>query len=183
MTCRTEAVRSTGTSVDAELWGRRPPPATGPGATTIARSEPTGLADLTGSRRRIGAALHAESRPPGVDEAAVERLLLALEELASNALRHGDAPVRLAITAHDTYWLLEVSDAAPDRPPTPAIGRDAAQGGLGLHLVARVTDAHGWIDDGGRKTTWARIAYTSGEAAPEQVGSVDRPMSTRRDRS
>jgi anti-sigma regulatory factor (Ser/Thr protein kinase) len=105
----------------------------------------------------MAAALHAESRPADADEGAVERLLLTLEELASHALRHGDAPVRLAITAYDTYWLLEVSDAAPNRPPTPAVGRDEAQGGLGLYLVARVTGARGWIDDGRRKTTWARI--------------------------
>jgi anti-sigma regulatory factor (Ser/Thr protein kinase) len=159
----------------AELWGRRPPPAAGPGATIVARFEPTSLADLTHCRQRMAAALHGESRPRGADEGAVERLLLTLEELVSNALRHGDAPVRLAITAYGTYWLLEVSDAAPHRPPTPAVGRDAARGGLGLYLVARVTGAHGWIDNGRRKTTWARIDYTRAEAPPEEQDGVPRP--------
>lgn len=165
--------------MDQELWGRRPTPAAGPDATTIAQFAPTSLADLTRCRRRLTAALHGESRPPNADEGAVERLLLTLEELASNALRHGDAPVRLAITAYDTYWLLEVSDAAPHRPPTPAVGRDAARGGLGLYLVARVTGAHGWIDDGRRKTTWARIDYTRAEVPPgngtPRPGSGPRP--------
>jgi anti-sigma regulatory factor (Ser/Thr protein kinase) len=163
--------------VDEELWGRRPPPAAGPDATTIARFEPNSLADLTRCRRRLTAALHAESRPPDADEGAVERLLLTLEELASNALRHGDAPVRLAITAYDMYWLLEVSDAAPHRPPAPAVGRDAAQGGLGLYLVSRVAGAHGWIDDGHRKTTWARIDYTRAEVSPEEQSVIPRPRS------
>src|SRR3954447_925276 len=32
----------------------------------------------------------------------------------------------------------------PTPPPTPAQGRDAAQGGLGLPLVAGIGAAHGW---------------------------------------
>ena len=38
--------------------------------------------------------------------------------------------------------------------PAPAVDRDPAQGGLGLHLVARLSVAHGWyVDDG----TQARV--------------------------
>jgi hypothetical protein len=70
------------------------------------------------------------------------------------------------VTGNATSWLLEVSDAAADRPPSPAIGRDPAQGGLGLHLVARLCDAHGWTSDGHRKTVWARIDHTSAGTRP-----------------
>ncbi len=65
------------------------------------------------------------------------------------------------MSSNDTSWLLEVSDAAADRPPSPAIGRDPGQGGLGLHMVAQLCDAHGWDTDGHRKVVWARIDYTS----------------------
>lgn len=170
---RQRVQQSKGSSVEEELWRRCLPPAASPDATTLARFAPTSLAHLTRCRRRLTAALRGASRPPDADEGAVERLLLTLEELASNAVRHGEAPVRLAITGYDTYWLVEVSDAAPDRPPTPAVGRDAAQGGLGLYLVARVTGAHGWIDDGRRKTTWARVDYTRAEVPPEN--GIPRP--------
>ncbi|MGR7023290.1 ATP-binding protein [Geodermatophilus sp. URMC 62] len=127
----------------------------------IARWVPAGPAELTACRRGLAAALHDGARPPGADEGAVERLLLAYEELASNAVRHGRGPVEVTVTSNDTSWLLEVSDAAADRPPSPAIGRDPANGGLGLHLVSRLCDAHGWTTDGHRKTVWARIDHTS----------------------
>ena len=122
---------------------------------------PAGPADLTADRRRLAAALHDGARPPGAGEGAVERLLLAYEEVVSNALRHGRSPVEVTVTGNDTSWLLEVSDAAAERPPSPAIGRDPARGGLGLHLVARLCAAHGWTIDGHRKTVWARIDHTS----------------------
>jgi two-component sensor histidine kinase len=127
----------------------------------IGRWGPAGLGDLTADRRRLSAALHDGARPPGADEGAVERLLLSYQELTSNALRHGCWPVGVTVSSTDTGWLLEVSDAAADRPPSPAIGRDPAQGGLGLHLVALLCDAHGWTTDGHRKTVWALIDHIS----------------------
>ena len=143
-------------------WGQRPRPEAVT-ACVIGLWVPAGLADLTADRRRLAAALHDGARPPGADEGAVERLLLAYEELASNALRHGGRPVEVTVAGHDTFWLLAVSDAAADRPPSPAIGRDPARGGLGLYLVARLCDAHGWTTDGHRKTVWARIDHTRTE--------------------
>ena len=83
-----------------------------------------------------------------------------LAELTSNALRHGRPPVEVTMASTDTSWVLEVSDAA-DQPPTPAIGRDPGQGGLGLRMVAEMSNARGWDTDGYRKVVWARIDYTS----------------------
>ncbi len=142
--------------------GQRPRPGAG-NVLTIGHWVPAGLADLTADRRRLAAALHDSARPLGAEERAVERLLLAYEELVSDALRHGRRPVEVTVTGNDTSWLLEVSDAAADRPPSPAIGRDPARGGLGLPLVARLCDAHGWATDGHRKTVWARIDHTRTE--------------------
>jgi len=106
-------------------------------------------------RVQVRRALRSGTRPAGEDDG--ERLLLAFEELVSNGLRHGGPPVEVVVTAAGGGWLLEVSDAATDRPPVPAIGRDAAEGGMGLGLVARICGAHGWSVDGDRKVVWAWV--------------------------
>jgi signal transduction histidine kinase len=139
------------------LWARRPRPDRTAGGVPLGRWRPIRPADLTASRRQLHHALHAAARAPEGEDGAVERLLLAFEELASNALRHGRAPVEVAVTRTGSSWLLEVSDAAADVPPMPELDRDAALGGLGLPLVARLSAAHGWTVEGTRKVVWARI--------------------------
>ncbi|MGY1696600.1 ATP-binding protein [Geodermatophilus sp. SYSU D00814] len=126
--------------------------------------EPGTAAELTGLRRRLRAALAGGGLPAGTDDG--ERLLLVVEELASNGLRHGRPPVQITVTAAGPGWLVEVRDTATARLPTPAIGRDAALGGMGLHLVARLSHAHGWAVDGDRKTVWAYIAHRPPSPAP-----------------
>jgi hypothetical protein len=101
----------------------------------------------------------------GSTEDARDGLLLAFEELASNALRHGGGDVRALIVAGRGGWLLDLSDEAPDRPPVPAVDRDPALGGMGLPLVATISAAHGWTADGSRKVVWARVDHTRSEAA------------------
>ena len=39
--------------------------------------------------------------------------------------------------------------------PEPSVDRDPALGGMGLHLVARLSVAHGWYVDDGAKHVWA----------------------------
>lgn len=170
------------------LWGRRPVPVPGPDAVSVGHWEPGTPMDLTIIRRRVAAALRGGDRrwaAAPVSEGAGERLLLCVEELASNALRHGRAPVQVALTAFDHFWLLAVGDAAVETPPTPAVDRDAADGGLGLYRVARVCGAHGWTVEGFRKVALVRIDYTRVEAPPEVVATVPRPrlQTTRRNLS
>jgi two-component sensor histidine kinase len=147
------------------LWARRSPPPTRPGTSVLGTWQPASTAELTVARRVLAARLDSEAGPTGVDEGSIEGLLLAFEELGSNALRHGRLPVRLRVTGSSDAWLLEVSDAAPDEPPVPAFDRDAALGGLGLHLVARLCGSHGWTTHDGRKTAWARIERGRTEAS------------------
>jgi anti-sigma regulatory factor (Ser/Thr protein kinase) len=146
-------------------WGRRAMPQPVPDARIIGRWRPVRAADVTASRRQLAAAVRDGDRPAAASDGAVERLLLAFEELVSNGMRHGRAPVRAAVTAFDGCWLLEVSDADVHRPPAPAVGRDPASGGLGLHLVARICSAHGWQPDGTRKTVWAVVEHAPATAA------------------
>jgi two-component sensor histidine kinase len=153
-----------------DVWAFRPVPSPAPGARVLGRWEPASLAALTASRLDLATRLHDGARPPAADEDAIGRLLLAYDELASNALRHGRPPVRVELTGYATAWLLDVSDAAPDRPPAPAVDRDPATGGLGLHLVAHLCAAHGWTATGDRKHVWARIDLAPvGEARPDDA--------------
>ncbi len=86
-----------------------------------------------------------------------ERLVLVADELTSNALRHGSAPVATALSRTGDRWLLTVSDSSTDAPPTPAQGRDPRLGGFGLYLVADLSLRHGWFVERGYKTVWAVV--------------------------
>jgi anti-sigma regulatory factor (Ser/Thr protein kinase) len=155
-------------------WTHRAPPIRDTRSAVVGRWHPGTLAELSAARHQLGAALHDGSRPAATAEGAVQRLLLVFEELASNALRHGLGPVEVAVTRTGRSWLLEVSDADVDRPPSPAVDRDPALGGLGLPLVATISAAHGWSTEDGRKVVWARIDHARHEAAGRR-GAGGRP--------
>jgi anti-sigma regulatory factor (Ser/Thr protein kinase) len=135
------------------LWAQRLPAPSGDGVAAGRRWSLATAADVTAARARLREEFAAYARPgePWDD------VLLAFEELASNGLRHGERPVRATVVVTGAAWQIEVTDTATDRPPVPAVGRDAADGGLGLHLVARLASAHGWWSDGTRKHVWARL--------------------------
>jgi signal transduction histidine kinase len=87
-----------------------------------------------------------------------DRLVLALDEMASNALRHGGGHVRASVRPLADGWLIEVRDGAPGTPPTPAVGRDPSEGGLGLYLIAELATDHGWYVTAEAKHVWAVLA-------------------------
>jgi hypothetical protein len=106
---------------------------------------------------RVRADLRARIAHPSVcstsTDDARDGLLLVFEELAS----HGGGAVRALVVAGTDGWLLDLSDEAPDRPPVPAVDRDPALGGMGLHLVAQLSAAYGWECRPGRKHVWALL--------------------------
>jgi signal transduction histidine kinase len=65
--------------------------------------QPGSTAALAGLRHRLRTALDDEVLPTGADDG--ERLLLVVEELVSNALRHGRSPAQVSVTAHALGWL------------------------------------------------------------------------------
>lgn len=144
------------------MWDQRLPPQLGSlDSVAVWDGRPWTVADVTDLRLQLRAGLADDARPRDADDDDIDRLLLIFEELTSNGLRHGRAPVRVVVTTTDFGWLIDVTDAAVDRPPTPAVGRDAADGGLGLYLVARLSVAYGWAVHDDRKHVWARIDYAS----------------------
>ena len=92
---------------------------------------------------------------PSVVEDAVARAVLVIDELTSNALRHGSPPSNLHIADDEGRWIFIVTDGAPGRAPTPASERPAGQGGYGLYVIADLTAEHGVHYEPDRKLVWA----------------------------
>jgi anti-sigma regulatory factor (Ser/Thr protein kinase) len=124
------------------------------------------IAELPNVRAGLRSRLSDVGFAADPDDPVADRLVLAFDELASNALRHGRAPVFATVIAGSGGWLLDVSDRDAERMPTPAVDRDPALGGLGLHLVARLSCAHGWYVDGPDKHVWACLPTTVRDRQP-----------------
>jgi hypothetical protein len=142
--------------MNQQVWAHRPPPTPDAVAPPIWRGQPATAADLSAGRMQLRTAAIGSS---GLGADDLDRLLLVFEELSSNGLRHGSPPVDVSVTATAGGWLLQVSDAAVDRPPIPPLGRDPAAGGLGLFLVAALCPAHGWDLHAGRKVVWGCLEH------------------------
>ena len=147
-------------------WPLRPLP---DGRGEVWRWHLAGLAELPAARSGLRDQLERIGFPTDPGDAAVDHLVLAFDELASNALRHGACPVVATVVAGSGGWLLDVSDRAPDAMPSLAVDRDPAQGGLGLYLVARLSAAHGWYEDEGCKHVWACLPASTVDREPALV--------------
>jgi anti-sigma regulatory factor (Ser/Thr protein kinase) len=138
--------------MDPDPWPRRPRPETvGPRY----EAEISQLAQLWTVRAQLRAWVPDTLEDSDANGAVLEDLLLTVEELASNGLRHGRAPVRVHAVRTACGLLLDVSDRDPHRWPDPAVGRDPARGGMGLRMVAHLTIERGWTVAGDRKHIWA----------------------------
>jgi anti-sigma regulatory factor (Ser/Thr protein kinase) len=89
----------------------------------------------------VAAVLREDCAP----EETVEDFLLAVDEMTSNALRHGRPPVRLRLWTSPETLVCTVADAGPG--PTdpfagfgPAHGPDLGNGGMGLWLARQLCD-------------------------------------------
>ncbi len=139
------------------LW----PSATPPPATPLLRWQLAGIAELPRLRAQLRTHPATSPAPAGpLPLDAHDELLLALDEMASNALRHGGGRVLAVVGQSDAGFLVQVSDSAPGSPPTPAVDRDPCDGGLGLYLIAEMAVAHGWYTDAARKHVWAVLPCT-----------------------
>jgi anti-sigma regulatory factor (Ser/Thr protein kinase) len=135
------------------VWPSASPPAADPALSWDLRD----IAQLPRVRAELRA--HTASHM-GADDLAADlrdQLILALDEMASNALRHGGGQVRAAVRLTPGAYLIEVSDQGASAPPAPAVGRDPSEGGLGLYLIAEMATAHGWYVVNGHKRVWALL--------------------------
>ncbi len=129
-----------------------PPPAAGGWHWELSH-----VAELPRVRAQLRRDLAAESDGDPAAEELDEAVILAFDEMASNALRHGGGGVRARVQRTPDAWLIEVRDSAAATPPRPAVGRDPSQGGLGLYLIAEMADDHGWHLADGQKAVWALL--------------------------
>jgi two-component sensor histidine kinase len=147
--------------VTVTLWQSAPLPA---GFTDLWRQELRSLSELAPLRARLRTELTGRAVVEHPErEHWSERLVLIVDELASNALRHGGSPVDAVLARRGDEWLISVADRSSD-PPTPAQGRDPGRGGFGLYLVADLALRHGWCAEQSAKTVWATVRAT-GEGA------------------
>lgn len=176
---RNEIMNSTLAATTSTLWPQSPmPPSRGPAwqwQLTTLRQLSDLRADLRTRLRSVGCDDDSGDADPISD-----RILLAVDELASNALRHGAEPVHARVMTTIDGWLIDISDGAADQGPHLAVGRDAALGGMGLHLVAELTTGHGWSVIAGRKHVWASLSLDMTDRMPRASSDprgVDQPGS------
>jgi anti-sigma regulatory factor (Ser/Thr protein kinase) len=107
------------------------------------------VSDFVGLRHAVG---HVLGTLGGSRDLA-EDLQLAIDEMSSNAVRHGGPPVKLRLWASADRVVCTISDRGPgmDDPFAgygPAHGADLSRGGMGLWLARQLCDHVDVIDDG-----------------------------------
>jgi len=100
--------------------------------------------DLRGLRRDLAARAGDATLLPG-SEPALEDFLLAVDEMTTNALRHGRPPVDLRLWAGEQRLVCTVTDRGaglqdPFIGYGPAHGDDLSLGGMGLWLARQLCD-------------------------------------------
>lgn len=103
-----------------------------------------GVRDLRGLRRDL-AHRAADAALPAGSEPGLEDFLLAVDEMTTNALRHGRPPVDLRLWADDRRLVCTVTDRGaglqdPFIGYGPAHGDDLSLGGMGLWLARQLCD-------------------------------------------
>lgn len=146
--------------------------------------DPCGCAERSRRASRLTTTLPHDSTAPGRARMLVsefigssslrEDALQVASELTANAVRHGQPPCLLSISADDRDLRIEVSqanDLATDGQPVLRDDR------FGLHLVAALSQSWGTSVEREhghtvRRTVWAQIANsTSSGPSPARLGS------------
>jgi anti-sigma regulatory factor (Ser/Thr protein kinase) len=126
-------------------------------------------------------------------DALVPALELAVSELVTNALVHGEGAIEIQLSAEDDQLRLEVVDHGRGRtPPALRRGPTGELGGWGLRMVEEVADAWGadstdietrvWMvkqaGDAGRPGDAATSGCRSGTASRKSCGACGPTRST-----
>ena len=117
--------------------------------------------DLRGLRRQLAARVAGALSAPG-SETALEDFLLAVDEMTTNALRHGRPPVSLRLWAGADRLVCTITDRGagfedPFIGYGPAHGEDLSLGGMGLWLARQLCHHVDITPDG----TGARVRLTT----------------------
>ena len=100
-------------------------------------------------------ALRSGLRAVATTAADVEGIVVAANELATNALRHGRPPAVVRLLREPGGLILDVADHDRESAPRQAAGRPPGAGGLGLRLTATFAKDVGWYATEVTKHVWA----------------------------
>jgi anti-sigma regulatory factor (Ser/Thr protein kinase) len=102
---------------------------------------------------------HLPERPAEDD---VDRVLLCVSELVSNAIEHGRSPRHLQLLVTGRNVRVEVSDADPRQPEPQSVSPQSLRG-RGLQIVATASDRWGVESHAEGKVVWfeASVALDS----------------------
>jgi anti-sigma regulatory factor (Ser/Thr protein kinase) len=128
--------------------------------------------------RRAAAAAMDAGVP--VQEPVRSDVLLVVSELVSNAVRHGEGPIDLAVEVSTSHVHVEVTDQG-DARPQPARPAAMSQSGRGLLIVDSIADAWGVSVEPHGKTVWADLLIQPALAQPvPDEQALDKPALKRR---
>lgn len=118
---------------------------TDPGPDPVESTPPTLEVEDVGSVRQLRRALAASLADGPLDPDEAEDLVLAIDEVVTNAAEHGVPPVDVRLWVTEQRVLCAVADRGPgfDEPLVgygPAHGDDLSVGGMGLWLARRAVD-------------------------------------------
>lgn len=92
----------------------------------------------------------------GAAERTADALLVA-SELATNAIRHADSPVRVVLSRASGAITIAIADTSTHRP-VPRTAGPYEEGGRGLRIVAALSADHGVELTTEGKTVWSKLA-------------------------
>jgi hypothetical protein len=111
-------------------------------------------ASIAEARRFVAATLAASSDANGP---FLDTALLAVSELATNALLHAGTDFDVVVDVGDATVSIGVVDGSPDPPIVPS-ARSVNEGGRGLALIDAVAVRWGTAPEGPGKRVWCELA-------------------------
>ncbi|MBV9951505.1 MAG: ATP-binding protein [Acidimicrobiia bacterium] len=93
----------------------------------------------------------------GVDHARLADILVIVSELASNAVRHAHSKFSVRVCNQRGVVRIEVTDHGDGWPEVPRREEVVSGGGMGLNLVAALSDRWGATERPGGKVVWAEL--------------------------
>jgi anti-sigma regulatory factor (Ser/Thr protein kinase) len=110
-----------------------------------------------GTPRRARALVREWCAKARLSDPVAERLLLAANELVTNAVLHAEGGVVLTLLVESEVVVVEVGDRDPGDLRRPERPPSLATEGRGLLIVDALARSWGVRAAGGGKTVWARI--------------------------
>ncbi|MFN7148285.1 MAG: ATP-binding protein [Microthrixaceae bacterium] len=115
------------------------------------------------SAREFALDVLGDGAGPAADPAFIERLLLVVSELATNAVLHARTEFVVRVSSDDGAVRVAVYDASSGRPEMGTMD-PAAVTGRGLGIVESLASSWGIDDAEGGKWVWAELVAEESQA-------------------